>query len=247
MKPGRVRERFTGRIAGVGSASGVRIVVGRWDDGPWGSFADVMVEDAAGHRVLLAPDERVRDFVAATYSFDEHVIEPVEVSDTADGWQVSTPSLVPAAGGRRPYAAGRGCSTWCRPAWRPRPPGALRSTRSLASRCAACAPAGRPGETGGSGTARRRCVAVTAIEGEWRGTDLGALAPVDPPCRFGFSSTPKRPSVTSVVTTIERAVSSAPSAAHDGGLGQDPRAAPPSSTSRALNIIAMSPAHPPQR
>jgi hypothetical protein len=26
-----VRERFTGRIAGVGSASGVRVVVGRWE------------------------------------------------------------------------------------------------------------------------------------------------------------------------------------------------------------------------
>ncbi len=34
-------------------------------------------------------------------------------------------------------------------------------------------------------------VAVTAISGAWRGTDLGALAPVDPPCRFGFSSTPE--------------------------------------------------------
>jgi hypothetical protein len=33
----------------------------------------------------------------------------------------------------------------------------------------------------------------------------GRLAPVDPPCRFGFSSTPRRPSVTSVVTTVERA------------------------------------------
>ena len=32
----------------------------------------------------------------------------------------------------------------------------------------------------------------------------GALAPVDPPCRFGFSSTPRRPGVTSVVTTVER-------------------------------------------
>jgi hypothetical protein len=46
--------------------------------------------------------------------------------------------------------------------------------------------------------------AVTGIAGEWRGVDLGSLAPVDPPCRFGFSSTPARPSVTSVVTTIER-------------------------------------------
>ena len=31
---------------------------------------------------------------------------------------------------------------------------------------------------------------------------LGELAPVDPACRFGFSSTPRRPSVTDVVTTI---------------------------------------------
>jgi hypothetical protein len=45
---------------------------------------------------------------------------------------------------------------------------------------------------------------VTAVVGEWRGTDIGRLVPVDPPCRFGFSSTPRRPSVTSVVTTVER-------------------------------------------
>ena len=83
-----MRERFTGRIAGVGSASGVRVVVGRWDAGPWGPFADVMVEDAAGHRVLVAPDERTRGFVSATYSFDEVVIAPVAVTDTAAGWQV---------------------------------------------------------------------------------------------------------------------------------------------------------------
>ena len=31
------------------------------------------------------------------------------------------------------------------------------------------------------------------------------LTPVDPPCRFGFSSTPRRPSVTQVVTTVEAA------------------------------------------
>ena len=88
-----VRERFTGRIAGIGSTSGVRIVVGRWDESPWGAFADVMVEDASGHRVLLAPSERVRDFVAATYAFDEHVLGPVTVIDTDDGWSVTAPGL----------------------------------------------------------------------------------------------------------------------------------------------------------
>ena len=48
--------------------------------------------------------------------------------------------------------------------------------------------------------------AVTALAGSFDGEPLGALAPVDPPCRFGFSSTPRRPSVTTVVTTVVTAV-----------------------------------------
>ncbi len=199
----RVRERFTGRIAGIGSTSGTRVVVGRWDDGPWGPFADVMVEDAAGHRVLLAPDGRVRDFVAATYSFDEHVIEPVEVSDTDDGWRVVTPSLqLELTTGRR-TALGTAlrlvpARVATSPAW-----------------CAVVDPVARVAlhgvRTRGTAGGERRewygatsVAAVTAIDGTWRGSDLGDLAPVDPPCRFGFSSTPRRPSVTSVVTTVER-------------------------------------------
>jgi hypothetical protein len=198
-----VRERFTGRIAGVGSSSGVRLVVGRWDASPWGSFADVMVEDAAGHRVLLAPSERVRDFVAATYTFDEHVVEPVGVEDTTDGWQVSTPSLSLrlVVGGRTPLGALLALvpdRVATAPAW-----------------CSAVDPVARlvlrgVRTRGTAGNDRREWYgatsvdAVTSLTGRWRGVDLGSLAPVDPPCRFGFSSTPRRPSVTQVVTTIER-------------------------------------------
>jgi len=199
----RVRERFTGRIAGVGSTSGVRVVVGRWDESPWGAFADVMVEDAAGHRVLLAPDERVRAFVAATYAFDEHVIEPVAVEDTGDGWQVTTPSLSLrlAVGGRTLLgtvlrlvpARVATAPVWCSLV----DPVARVVVRGVRTR-------------GTAGNDRREWYGatsvrtVTAVAGEWRGADLGRLAPVDPPCRFGFSSTPRRPSVTSVVTTVER-------------------------------------------
>ena len=39
---------FTGRILGVGTTSGVRLVVGVWDTSPLGGFADVMVEQADG-------------------------------------------------------------------------------------------------------------------------------------------------------------------------------------------------------
>lgn len=208
MRPGRVRERFTGRIAGVGSTSGVRVVVGRWDDSPWGAFADVMVEDATGHRVLLAPDARVRDFVTATYSFDEHVIEPVSVKDTADGWQVSTSSLLLrlVVGGRTPLGAALGlvpARVATSPAWctlvDPVARVVMRGVRTRGT-------AGNDRREWYGATSVR---AVTRIVGEWRGADLGPLAPVDPPCRFGFSSTPARPSVTSVVTTIDRAGSSA--------------------------------------
>ena len=37
----------------------------------------------------------------------------------------------------------------------------------------------------------------------FEGRDLGALAPVEPPVRFGFGSVPRRPAVTRVRTTVE--------------------------------------------
>lgn len=201
----RVRERFTGRIAGVGSTSGVRVVVGRWDDGPWGSFADLMVEDAEGHRVLVAPDEQTRDFVSATYSFDEVVITPVEVRDSASGWQVrSAPlSLDLVLGG--PTPVGRllrlvpdrlaTAPLWCALT----DPVARMVMRGVRTR----GTAGRDRREWYGATSVR---AVTGLEGSWRGRPLGSLTAVDPPCRFGFSSTPRRPSVTDVVTTVERPV-----------------------------------------
>jgi hypothetical protein len=44
---------------------------------------------------------------------------------------------------------------------------------------------------------------IVSMHGSWDGADLGDLAPVDPPARFGFSSTPTRPSLTRVVSTVE--------------------------------------------
>ena len=202
-RSGTIRERFTGHIAGVGSTSGIRVVVGHWDDGPWGPFADLMVEDAVGHRVLVAPDEQTREFVTATYSFDEHLTEPVEVTDGPDGWRVRSRSLALDLTLGRSTPLGRVLSlvpsrVATAPAWctvsDPIARVALRGVRTRGT-------AGRDRREWYGATSVR---AVTAISGSWRGTDLGKLADVDPPCRFGFSSTPRRPSVTDVVTTVER-------------------------------------------
>ena len=192
--------RFRGHIAGVGTTSGVRVVVGRWADSPFGAFADAMVETAAGRRVLLAPTREVADFVAATYAFDEVRVEPIVV----DGWVLGSPSLsLEIVAGRR-TGVGR----------------LLRLVPRLVAEsprwCAVTDPVARVvlrgvRTRGSAGNGRREWYgatdvhAVASVSGTFDGADLGALAPVDPPPRFGFSSTPRRPSVTAVVTTIRPA------------------------------------------
>lgn len=196
------RRRFRGRIAGVGSTSGVRVVVGWWQESPWGEFADAMVERADGHRLLLAPTPEVADLVATTYTFDEVRLEPFSVSSPApDRWTVRSASLSLDLGlggvtglGRllglvpRPVAESPAFATLADPVARV----VLRGVRTRG-----VARAGRREYYGATGVR-----AVTGMTGSLDGVPLGALAPVDPPCRFGFSSTPRRPSVTSVTTTI---------------------------------------------
>jgi hypothetical protein len=200
------RARFTGHIAGIGTTSGLRAVVGRWHTSPLGEFADVMVETSEGHRVLLAPSESAAAFVASTYVFDEVRVEPVDVHDEVDPalgaqWHVSTPSLELWFGiGRRtplgallrlvpaPLATA--------PAWTAvTDPVARTLLHGVRTRGSA---GGGRREFYGATDVR----AVTSASGRFDGARLGALARLDPPCRFGFSSAPAKPSLTSVVTTI---------------------------------------------
>ena len=195
------RSRFRGAIVGVGSESGVRVVVGRWPSSPLGSFADVMVETADGERILLAPSREVADFVAATYSFDAVRIEDVRVEDVDDGWSVRSPSLqLDVRFGRRTLL-GRLLRLVPRrvaesPAWCTlTDPVARVVMRGVRTR-------------GSAGGGRREWYgasdhhAVVAMAGSFDGADLGGLRPVLPSPRFGFSSTPAAPSITQVVTTV---------------------------------------------
>jgi len=198
----RGRHRFHGAIAGVGSSSGVRIVVGRWRQSPLGAFADVMLAEPDGTRVLLAPDEDVAEFVSTTYRFDRVEIGPVEVSET-DGhsWRVVAPGLEITIGTGRRLPLGwllrlvpRRVAT--APLWaRLTDPVARVVLRGVRTRGSA---GNERLEYYGATDLHR----ITEVAGSWQGTDLGVLAPVSPEPRFGFGSTPRRPSVTSIVTTI---------------------------------------------
>ena len=196
------RDRFTGRILGAGSTSGVRVVVGRWDVSPWGRFSDVMVAEPSGRRILLAPDQQVADYVSATYSFDEVRLGPVSVSGE-DAWVVAAPGLdlrvrvgSRAALGWLLQAVPRPLAT--SPAWaRVTDPVARRVLRGVRTR-------------GSAGNGRTETYGaydlhgVLSLAGRWQGEPLGELALVSPEPGFGFGSTPERPSVTSLVTTVER-------------------------------------------
>ena len=195
-------DRFEGEICGVGTASGTRIVIGRWPVSPFGSFADAMVEHADGRRVFVAPDDEVAAYVTAVYGFDELVVAPVACARRAGGLSFAGgPVRVESTIGERDLLG-----------W------ALRAVpRPLATSVAwvtAVDPVARlllrgvrtRGRTPGgvelyAATDRHR---VTAVSATWDGADLGSLRDVDPPVRFGFSSTPRRPSIVAVTTTVRR-------------------------------------------
>ena len=196
------RLRFEGKIAGAGSSSGVRVVVGRWHRSPFGAFTDAMVETGVGHRVLLAPSRQVADFVAATYVFDEIRVEPVDVVDTAGAWRLTGPSLTAELRLGRRTGLGRllrlvPAPVATHPAWS----SAADPVSRIVLRGVRTRGVAREGRREWYGATDVR--AIAGLTGTFDGVDLGELRPVEPPCRFGFSSTPRRPSVTDVVTTVD--------------------------------------------
>ncbi len=188
---------FTGHIAGVGTTSGTRVVVGLWDVTPLGPVADAMVEDPDGHRTLVAPTAELAEFVAATYVFDEVVVEPVQ----RDGWSLVSPSLsISLVPGRR-----RAVGALLRAV-----PAPLRRSVTWARLTDPVARVAMPGvrtvgTAGGGRTewyAARDAWLVDAVSATWRGTDLGTLAPVEPAVRFGFGSAPRTPTLTSLTSYV---------------------------------------------
>ena len=196
-------DRFEGLIAGIGTSSGTRLVIGHWETSPFGAFTDVMMEDTAGHRTLLAPTQEVADYVGATYTFDDVVVLPITSAVTED-------RLVVDAGDLRLRAGVGGVTLLGRllglvPSTLATHPWWLTLINPVASRLVrgvATAGSAGHGRTEYYGVTSAR--AITGVAASWRGADLGALAPVSPPVRFGFSSAPPRPQLCSVTTTIRR-------------------------------------------
>lgn len=194
---------FTGHIAGAGTGSGLRIVVGVWADSPFGSFADVMLQTEDDERVLLAPNESIAEFVSTTYQFDRTELGDLSADLGGDLLTVSFASFDAriGIGGPAPVdrllrlVPGRFATS---PRW-------LRAIDPVAARIV---PGVRTYGTAGNARTEyygvRRSRRITAIEGHYRGAPFDGLAPLRPPVSFGFSSAPASPQIVSVTTTIDQ-------------------------------------------
>ncbi|WP_037931685.1 hypothetical protein [Streptomyces sp. SPB78] len=195
------RLRFDGWIAGLGTASGTRLVLGHWPRSPFGPFSDVMVAFPDGRRVLLAPRADVAEFVAATYRFEEVRVVPVDVVRDGRAWSVTAGPLRLRlrAGHRTPLGAvlrAVPLRLATHPAW-----------ARLTDLPARLLPGVRTYGTAGNG--RREWYAahdmwgLAAAGARWDGADLGRPGPLAPPPHFGFEQTPRWPCLVRVVSTVE--------------------------------------------
>jgi hypothetical protein len=194
--------RFDGVIAGLGTESGTRLVVGMWSASPFGPIADAMIQDQRGHRTLLAPGQDAADFIAATYVFDEVRVEPISLRETDNFVAVSSPSLrVEVRVGSR-TGVGRVLMLV---------PDPLRRARWWCRAIGPVARTVRPGVhtvgTAGGGRREYYCAAdehrIESARVSFDRIDLGRLRPVLPAVRFGFGSAPTTPSMVRVTTLID--------------------------------------------
>lgn len=191
MRAGRVRMR--GVIASCGFASGHRVVVGHWAESPIGPLTDLMWAAPDGRRTLVVPSERAAGFVGSVYRFDDVEVVDLPVQSTTTSLQIEA--------GRRhlELQAGRALRIAIRrPAWFTRFVEAPVAHALLGVRVYGTSPTGVREWYQADGY-RRLTRASATIDG----VDLGAMDSVEPPCRFGFSEPPRRPSWVEVRPLLE--------------------------------------------
>ncbi|ANW62819.1 hypothetical protein BCA37_03670 [Mycobacterium sp. djl-10] len=196
------RVRFTGHIGGFGTLAGIRLVVGMWEQSPFGRFSDVMVQTPDGVRTLLAPTTQVAEFISATYSFDEVVLGPVQTARTVDRVVIDNARLQAEFSVGAPAPLDRLLRLV--PGFLATAPWWLRAIDPVASRLV---PGVHTAGTAGNGRREfygvRRARLITSVSGRFETTPLRGLAELSPSVEFGFSSAPPLPQLVSVTTTID--------------------------------------------
>jgi hypothetical protein len=198
----RERVQFTGWIAGLGTASGYRVVVGHWPRSPYGAVTDVMVEDPTGHRTLYAPTPQLAALLAATYRFDDVQVAPCRARRSGPCWEVQAGPLQLSftIGGRSLL----GWLLWVIPGPLARMPWWV-SLLDLAARwlLPGVRTRGRTRDGRRQWYGAQDLYPIIAADATLDGRGLGTLRAVHPPVGFGFGSVRSRPSLVHLTTMIE--------------------------------------------
>ncbi|MGW3360779.1 hypothetical protein ACWDFL_36215 [Streptomyces bungoensis] len=200
-RAGSAALRFDGFIAGLGTTSGTRLVLGHWPRSPFGPFSDVMLERPDGRRLLLAPTPETARFISGTYRFDEVRVVPVQVRVRGDDWTVVAGDVL-----RLRFTVGRRGLTGLALRAVPGPLAAWPPWTAVTDLPARLLLGVRTRGSAGGGRREwygaRDLHRVTAVSATHEGRDLGSPALVLPPVRFGFGSTSRRPALVRVSTTV---------------------------------------------
>lgn len=220
----RDRVRLEGRIAGVGFSSGHRFVAGLWERGPLGPMVDVMWARPDGARTLLASSAEVARFVGGVYRFDETLVVPVDLDQDDARIELHAGPLRVTLQTDLPVKA-----------FSLRPRGLRRSTWWVRVEDALFRPLAGPLLLKGGGGVRLYgrspsgvrewyCIdnyrRIKTASGSLDGEDLGSLAPLDPPARFGFSEFPRHPAVVDCAPVLEGVRDHLPPAVTAPGEGE---------------------------
>jgi uncharacterized membrane protein len=183
---------FKGRITSSGFSSGDRIVVGAWNESPFGEFTDIMWAKPDGQRVLIAPNQEVADYVDAMYSFDQIEIQDINIKHGENNLSVDCNSM------KLEFEWNRGFRIPFK-----------RSLFFIATVELFFAKLFFGTRTHGVTKNHRkewyaidRVSKITNAEALISGQNLGRMSSMSEPCKFGFSEAPKKPSSCEVRTHI---------------------------------------------
>jgi uncharacterized membrane protein len=183
---------FQGRITSCGFGSGDRIVIGDWDESPFGKFADIMWAKPDGQRVLIAPTDEISEYVQKLYTFDEIRIEKITIESDEQRMKLVSETLAFDCNWKRGWTIpfrrslffiGTVELLFARVFFGTRTHGVTKNGRK---------------EWYAIDRVSKIINAKAIIEGQ----DAGAKKSMNEPCKFGFSESPKKPSSCEVRTHI---------------------------------------------
>ena len=183
---------FEGRITSSGFDTGDRIVVGSWKLSPFGEFSDIMWAKPDGQRVLIAPSKEIADYISAMYSFDKILIQEISTIENDRTLTLNCESM------KLNFSWSKGLRIPIK-----------RSLLFIATVELFIARIFFSTKTHGiTRNGRKEWYAIDRLsklksaQAQIADQDLGQMAPIEAPCKFGFSEAPKKPSSCEVRTHI---------------------------------------------